>query len=387
MHRLLRFAEGARAPGGGFGNLDDDGRLQTEQPMQTWVSTRMTYCFALGSLLGRDGDAERVDHGLAALLPGGALRDNVNGGWYSSVRLEAGATGAATHVVDDTKAAYAHAFVVLAAAAALVAGRPDADRLLADALAVIERYFWDDAAGMMRESFSADWASEEAYRGANANMHSVEAFLAAADALGEGGAIWRQRAGRILERIVHRIAREADWRLPEHFDTDYVAVPDYNTDNRAHPFRPYGVTPGHLFEWARLALHLLAAEDAAGSPAREWLLPDAVALYRTARRDRLGGGRPRRLRLHHRLRRGADHPGPHALGGHGGAGGSGGASPRPRAASPQLDRRRAGALDDDRRILAFVDEFERRFVGQGEQRRSIEETSTSHGRCSTLPRG
>jgi V/A-type H+-transporting ATPase subunit B len=30
--------------------------------------------------------------------------------------------------------------------------------------------------------------------------------------------------------------------------------------------------------------------------------------------------------------------------------------------------------DDDRRTLAFVDEFERRFVGQGEQRRTIEET-------------
>ena len=30
--------------------------------------------------------------------------------------------------------------------------------------------------------------------------------------------------------------------------------------------------------------------------------------------------------------------------------------------------------DDDRRTLAFVDDFERQFVGQGEQRRSIEET-------------
>jgi V/A-type H+/Na+-transporting ATPase subunit B len=30
--------------------------------------------------------------------------------------------------------------------------------------------------------------------------------------------------------------------------------------------------------------------------------------------------------------------------------------------------------DDDRRILAFVDEFERQFIGQGGQRRTIEET-------------
>ena len=30
--------------------------------------------------------------------------------------------------------------------------------------------------------------------------------------------------------------------------------------------------------------------------------------------------------------------------------------------------------DDDRRTLSFVDDFERRFVGQGTQRRSIEQT-------------
>jgi len=283
MHRLLGFAEGAWAPGGGFGNLDADGRLQPDQPIETWVSTRMTYCFALGTLVGREGDADRVDHGLAALLPGGALRDDANGGWYSSVRPASGPTdGASRPTVDDTKAAYAHAFVVLAASSGVVAGRPGADNLLADALAIVEQHFWDDAAGMMRESFSTDWATEEAYRGANANMHSVEAFLAAADALGEQGAVWRERAARIVERIVHRVARKAGWRLPEHFDTDYGVRLDYNTEDRAHPFRPYGVTPGHLFEWSRLCLHLRAAEAAAGAPTRDWLLPDAVALYRTA---------------------------------------------------------------------------------------------------------
>jgi sulfoquinovose isomerase len=283
MHRLLCFAEGARAPGGGFGNLDDDGRLQPGQPIETWVSTRMTYCFALGSLVGRDGDADRVDHGLQALRPGGCLHDDVHGGWYSSVRPAAGSSGSTTRpVVDDTKAAYAHAFVVLAASSSVIAGRPDADALLTDALAVVERHFWDDTAGMMRESFSADWSTEEPYRGANANMHSVEAFLAAADALGEQGAVWREHAARIVERIVHGVARKAGWRLPEHFGADYVVDLDYNTNDRAHPFRPYGVTPGHLFEWARLCLHLRAADAAAGSPARDWLLPDAQALYRTA---------------------------------------------------------------------------------------------------------
>jgi sulfoquinovose isomerase len=281
MHRLLGFAEGAWAPSCGFGYLDDDGRLRPEQPIEAWISTRMTYCFALGSLVGREGDAERVDHGLVALLPGGCLRDDVHGGWFASVHTAPGPDQTPSRA-DDTKAAYAHAFVVLAASAAVVARRPDADGLLSDALAIVEQHFWDDAAGMMRESFSADWATEEPYRGANANMHSVEAFLAAADALGQRGGVWRARAARIVERIVHGIARESDWRLPEHYSPDYVVDVAYNTADRAHPFRPYGVTPGHLFEWARLCLHLRAADAAAGSPTRNWLLPDAQALYHTA---------------------------------------------------------------------------------------------------------
>jgi mannose/cellobiose epimerase-like protein (N-acyl-D-glucosamine 2-epimerase family) len=48
---------------------------------------------------------------------------------------------------------------------------------------------------------------------------------------------------------------------------------EYNRDEPAHPFRPYGATVGHWLEWARLALHLRAA---LGSAAPQWLLDDAV---------------------------------------------------------------------------------------------------------------
>jgi sulfoquinovose isomerase len=280
MNRLLDFAEGSVVPGGGFGYLGDDGRLRSDLPLEAWISNRMTYCFALGALAGREDCRELVDHGLAALLPGGALRDRSHGGWYAAVSLPSAAT--ALSPVDATKAAYAHAFVVLAVSAAVVLDRPKARQLLDDALGVVEEHFWDDEAGLVRESFSADWATTEAYIGANANMHSVEAFLAAADALGAHGQLWRQRAGRILERFIHDVARGAQWRLPEHFTPDGVPIFDYNTNDRAHPFRPYGVTPGHLLEWARLALHVHAAgeERAAG-----WAVADAKSLYDTALRD------------------------------------------------------------------------------------------------------
>ena len=45
-------------------------------------------------------------------------------------------------------------------------------------------------------------------------------------------------------------------RLNEHFDADWRPLPDYNSAEPAHPFRPYGATIGHWFEWARLAYTL-----------------------------------------------------------------------------------------------------------------------------------
>jgi mannose/cellobiose epimerase-like protein (N-acyl-D-glucosamine 2-epimerase family) len=88
----------------------------------------------------------------------------------------------------------------------------------------------------------------------------------------------RGQALRATERVVHGWARQGDWRLPEHFDAGWTPLPEYNRDQPAHPFRPYGVTIGHQFEWARLALHVRAVTPDA--PA--WLLDDAGALFHAA---------------------------------------------------------------------------------------------------------
>jgi mannose/cellobiose epimerase-like protein (N-acyl-D-glucosamine 2-epimerase family) len=49
--------------------------------------------------------------------------------------------------------------------------------LLDEAIDIIDTYFWSEDEGAMRESFNRDWREEEAYRGANSNMHATEAFL------------------------------------------------------------------------------------------------------------------------------------------------------------------------------------------------------------------
>jgi mannose/cellobiose epimerase-like protein (N-acyl-D-glucosamine 2-epimerase family) len=74
-------------------------------------------------------------------------------------------------------------------------------------------------------------------------MHTVEALLAAADATGERSHL--ERALRICTRVIHDLARSHDWRIPEHFDSDWTPVLDYNVDIPAHRFRPFGATVGH----------------------------------------------------------------------------------------------------------------------------------------------
>jgi mannose/cellobiose epimerase-like protein (N-acyl-D-glucosamine 2-epimerase family) len=271
---LLDLAERARLPEGGFGYLGADGRVVPGRPQETYVVARMTHVFGLATLLGRPGAEELARHGVVALTAG-PLRDAVHGGW------SAGAG-------DDAKVAYVHAFVVLAGATATTAGIPDGRALLDEALAVWQERFWDDAAGMAVEEWDAAWTTCSPYRGANANMHGVEATLAAADALADDDAATADRlrgqALRTTERVVHGWARERGWRLPEHFTADWTPLPDFNRDRPADPFRPFGVTVGHQFEWSRLALHLRAA--LAGRSGREgapvWLLPDAVGLFDAA---------------------------------------------------------------------------------------------------------
>ena len=265
--RLLDFGRASRDPDGGFGWLDDDGRPDPDHPVELWVSCRMTHVYALGHLMGRPDCAALVDHGIASLI--GRLHDDEHGGWFAKV-----GPGGAT-VTDKT--AYEHAFVLLAGSSAAAAGRPGGTELLHEALGVFTRHFWDDDHRMVVEQWDRSFTTRDPYRGVNANMHSVEALLAAADVLDDGAL--RGMALDVTTRVVHELAAGNRWHIPEHFDEQWTPQLDYNIDEPAHPFRPYGATVGHSLEWARLALHLRAAlgEDAPG-----WLLDDARSLFATA---------------------------------------------------------------------------------------------------------
>ena len=268
--RLLDFGRASVHPDGGFAWLSDAGTPQLDRPVPLWITCRMTHVYSLGHLMGRPDCGRLADHGVAALR--GRFRDAEHGGWYAEV----GAGGP----VSTAKTAYEHAFVVLAAASAAAADRPGGRELLDEAVGILLEHFWDEEHGMVREEWDASWTTLDGYRGVNANMHTVEALLAAADVLDD--ASLRERAQRILTRVVHDLARGNDWRIPEHFDDTWTPVLDYNIDEPAHPFRPYGATIGHWLEWARLALHLRAS---LGDDAPAWLLDDARALFDASVRE------------------------------------------------------------------------------------------------------
>ncbi|MDR2895981.1 MAG: AGE family epimerase/isomerase [Propionibacteriaceae bacterium] len=274
---LLDFALHSIDPRGGFGWLDEVGHLDPNHPRELWISCRMTHVMAIGQLLGHAGCADGLDHGMAALA--GLFHDDENGGWFSAVD----ASGAP---IDTDKAAYPHAFVILAAASALAAGHPGGRQLLDQALRVSQQHFWDEVAGRVVEQWDWRFTQVDPYRGVNANMHSVEAYLAAADALeltGDQAAagLWRGRARRIIDALIIGNAATNTWRIPEHFDAEWQPLLEYNRDRPDDPFRPYGATVGHGLEWARLCLQA----DPTNGPGRPDYRQAALALYQRAIAD------------------------------------------------------------------------------------------------------
>ncbi|RBP98534.1 N-acyl-D-glucosamine 2-epimerase [Bifidobacterium aemilianum] len=238
-YELLDFGTGFPAPQGGSGWLDDQGGIDQSQGIHTWITGRMTHVYSIGALLGYPGSDALVDAGLTGLT--GILHDDRNGGWYPSIQVDG--------KPETGKICYTHAFVILAASSALLAGRPAAAALLKEALDTFDQYFWDERIGLAVDTWNTEFTELDPYRGLNANMHTTEAFLAVADATGDNR--YRQRAGRIIDHVIEW-ASSNNWRIPEHFNDQWQPDLEYNADKKDDQFKPYGATPGHGIEWARL---------------------------------------------------------------------------------------------------------------------------------------
>lgn len=252
---LLSFGHQFPSPGGSSYYLGDDGTPWKDRNRETWITSRMTHVYSIGSMLGHEGSEALADAALKGLR--GELHDDQNGGWYAGLTKD--------NEIVPTKQCYAHAFVILAASSGVLACREGAAELLKDALALYDLRFWNEEEGLSCDTWNTEFTELDSYRGLNANMHTVEAFLAAADVTGDEK--YRVRAGRIIDRVLVW-AKDNNWRIPEHFSSDWVPDLECNKDRPDDQFKPYGATPGHGIEWARLITQWALStykEDKAGA--------------------------------------------------------------------------------------------------------------------------
>ena len=266
VSRLLDFAKRSAASSIGFGHLDDRGEIDSSGQPSLLITARMTFSFAIASELGFDDCAALAKRGIGSLSED--FFDHEHGGFLSVP---------ASHPSDGRKSAYDTAFVLLAASTAHSVGVPGADEVLDRALDVLLRRFWRDDLGILSNSYSRDFSHAEPYLGANANMHTVEALIAASTATGDSSLM--ERALAISDFMVNQQARASNWMMPEHFTPLGEPDPDFNADNPSDEFRPYGVTIGHLFEWSRLLLEL----HQSGIDSGNWITQAATSLYTTAK--------------------------------------------------------------------------------------------------------
>ena len=273
---LLDFGRKFPSEGGGSYYLGADGNPLKDKKRETWITSRMAHVYSIGKLKGDEKSKELAEAAVKGLI--GELHDDVNGGWYAGIMPDGS--------LESGKQCYAHAFVILAATSALLADIPGANDLLEDSIKVYDKYFWNEEEGLSCDTWNTEFTVLDEYRGINANMHTVEAFLAAADTFDivnglHSGDKYRERAGRIIDHVLSW-AEENAYRIPEHFTSEWKQVLDMNIDKPDDPFKPYGATPGHGIEWARLITQWSLSSDISD---KERYIDAACRLYDRAVQD------------------------------------------------------------------------------------------------------
>ena len=272
LDNLLNFGKNFAAPGGGSFYLGMDGTPIESKGIETWITCRMAHVYSISTLLGNEEDKNLAKQALLGLQK--FLHDEENGGWYAGRYLDG--------TVMPTKQCYAHAFVILAATSLILAGVEGAKELLKEALEIYDKYFWNDKEQMSCDTWNTEFKQLDPYRGINANMHTVEAFLAVADACGYED--YRKRAGNIIDRVV-AWAKDNNWRIPEHFNDEWEVDLDKNKDKPDDPFKPYGATCGHGIEWARLIIQWTCSTYGKDSDDAISYIDAAKKLYERAHMD------------------------------------------------------------------------------------------------------
>lgn len=284
MQALLAHGQAAYAKTG-FGFFDEAGQLDTSRPVDLVITARMTYAYSIGTLLGIPGCRRYCDHGIWALSH--CFKDHEYGGWFDGIKHEITDQEASPWDESGTlKHQYGHAFVLLAAAAASVANRPGAFELLRDALENQEQHWFDHETGLVNEGYTRDWSSSVPTRTLNSLLHTIEAYLAAAEATTD--AVLIARAERMLQFVSNQ-ARLHSWRAPEYYTEHWRPRLAAKTDDAAQTEHLSSSLVGHDMQLVRLSMQMRGALRSLAKPQPEYLEQMAHGLFEAARQD---GWRP-----------------------------------------------------------------------------------------------
>jgi len=251
--------------GGYVSQLSDvDGHVYDGKSKLLVSTCRFVFNFSVGKLLdGPDWCHSAAHHGVDFLLET-HRQDDGGYPWLLSGR----------EVDDPQRTAYGHAFVLFALSTAAKAEIPRAADHVEATFQTIDEHFWENQHILCKGKLDSDWNEVESYRGQNANMHMCEALIAAYEATGDER--YLDRAYSIAERLALELTDEGDGLLWEHYTEDWTHDWDYNRDEPAHLFRPWGYQPGHLLEWTKLLCHLSEHRDDA------WLVDRARHFFDAA---------------------------------------------------------------------------------------------------------
>lgn len=269
---LLYFGQNFPSPDGTAYFLKDNGQPDISKPRKTFETARMCHVYAIAQKLYGEHWGKLTEQSKAGLMK--TLYDREFDGWFDEHHSN-GQT-------ESIKSSYTHAFVILAAGDLLMIDDPDSRSFLDKSLQCFNDFFWIESDQKACDAWDRDFTERSTYRGLNANMHTVEALLNVADATGE--ASYRDKAGLIIRFVVDQ-AKATNWRIPEHYTENWVVDFDYNKLKPNDPFKPYGVTPGHGFEWSRLILQWASSKYHRESSDFAYYLEVCQSLFKRALED------------------------------------------------------------------------------------------------------
>lgn len=250
--------------GGFFQNFRDDGTVYDARTRHLVSSTRFVFNYVNAYL--QNGVTQHRDwasHGFAYLL---ARHRQSNGVYIWQIN--------GNEIEDGRAMAYGHAFVMLAAAWAARLEIDGAERTLSEVWDFMETYFWEPAHTAYADERDASLQTLNHYRGQNANMHAVEALIAAYETT--QGNRYLERAELVARHFCRTLAAMAEGQIWEHYTENWMPDWKYNIDKPGDLFKPWGFQPGHQVEWSKLLLQLDALRS------QDWYLPMARQLFDNA---------------------------------------------------------------------------------------------------------